>query len=169
MTRFPLRRIAALAVAAHLGFLPSGRALADTLIGEVVGLSDGDTVTVLDSSNTQHRIRLSGIDAPEKNQPFGTRSRQSLSDLVFLKRVTVEYTKTDRYGRIVGKVLVGNVDTSLEQVKRGLAWHYKAYEQEQSAVDRIAYSQAEDAARGARRGLWQEPEPLAPWDFRRRR
>lgn len=152
-----------------LGLIASSSAQSDTLLGTVVGLADGDTVTILDASKTQHRIRLAGIDAPEKKQDFGSRSRQSLSELVFQKPVTVEYTKTDRYGRIVGKVLVNNVDASLEQVKRGMAWHYKAYEREQSPVDRVLYAQVEMNARRAHRGLWQDPSPIPPWDFRKRR
>jgi endonuclease YncB( thermonuclease family) len=134
--------------------------------GRVVGVSDGDTITVLDSSNTQHKVRLSGIDAPEKSQPFGQRSKQSLSDLVFDTTVTVETTKRDRYGREIGKVLASGVDVSLEQVRRGLAWHYKAYQREQSAEDRMTYSTAEQEARAAHIGLWIDPMPLPPWEFR---
>ena len=112
---------------------------AATIEGKVVGVVDGDTITVLDSTNTQHKIRLSGIDAPEKSQPFGNRSKQSLSDLVFYKAVTVDTEKRDKYKRNVCKVLVDGVDANLEQVRRGMAWHYKAYEREQSAIDRKAY------------------------------
>ena len=141
----------------------------EVLLGTVVGVADGDTVTVLDAFKTQHRIRLSGIDAPEKKQAFGNRSRQSLAELVFQKPVKVEYTKTDRYGRIVGKVLVNNIDANLEQIKRGLAWHYKAYEREQSPVDRALYAQIEAATRSASLGLWQDRSPIPPWDFRKMR
>jgi endonuclease YncB( thermonuclease family) len=139
---------------------------ATTIEGRVVGVADGDTVTVLDADKVQHKIRLSGIDAPEKKQPFGNRSKESLSDLVFDKAVTVETDKRDRYQREVGKVLVDGVDANLEQVKRGMAWHYKAYEREQSAIDRKAYSDAEIEAKGARLGLWAGLEPMPPWDFR---
>lgn len=139
---------------------------AATIEGKVVGVADGDTITVLDSTNTQHKIRLSGIDAPEKSQPFGNRSKQSLSDLVFSKAVTVDTDKRDKYKRNVGKVLVDGVDANLEQIKRGLAWHYKHYEREQPAADRKAYSDTEDAAKAARRGLWVDSEPVPPWKFR---
>lgn len=139
---------------------------AEAITGRVVGVADGDTITVLDGDKVQHKIRLAGIDAPEKKQPFGQRSKQSLSDLVFAKSVTVETDKLDKYKRNVGKVLVGGVDANLEQVKRGMAWHYKAYEREQSPADRKAYSDAEDAAKAARRGLWADTEPVPPWDFR---
>lgn len=143
--------------------------LAAQLEGEVVGLSDGDTVTVLDATRTQYKVRLSGIDAPEKYQPFGNRSKQHLADLVFRRQVVVEWSKRDRYGRIVGKVLVGGRDACLAQVTAGLAWHYKAYQGEQSPEDRVAYAAAEDAARAKRVGLWQEATPVSPWDFRHAR
>jgi endonuclease YncB( thermonuclease family) len=126
---------------------------AATIDGKVVGVADGDTLTVLDSTNTQHKIRLSGIDAPEKSQAFGNRSKQSLSDLVFNKPVTVDTDKQDRYGRKIGKVLVDGQDANLEQVKRGMAWHYKVYEREQSANDRKAYSDTEIEAKAARECL----------------
>ncbi len=140
-----------------------------TIEGRVVGVADGDTITVLDSSNTQHKVRLAGVDAPEKSQPFGTRSKQSLSDMVFSKTVIVDTDKRDRYGRNVGKVLVDGIDANLEQVKRGLAWHYKAYAKEQPATDQQAYSKAEIDARTARRGLWVDENPIAPWDFRHKK
>ena len=104
---------------------------ADTVMGRVVGVSDGDTITLLDTTNTQYKVRLSGIDAPEKKQPFEQVSKRSLSDLVYDKTVAVEWKKKDRYQRIVGKVLLDNVDVNLEQVKRGLAWHYTKYKKEQ--------------------------------------
>lgn len=117
--------------------------------GRIVAVLDGDTVTLLDHDHAQHRIRLAGIDAPEKSQAFGQRSKQSLSELVFDREVTVEIGKTDRYGRQIGKILLRGVDVNFEQVRRGMAWHYKAYAREQSAPDRIAYAAAEDAAKVA--------------------
>jgi len=137
-----------------------------TITGRVVGVADGDTVTVLDASNTQHKIRLSGIDAPEKKQPFGMRSKQSLSDLLFDKQVTVETDKKDKYGREIGKILLTGQDVNLEQVSRGFAWHYKTYEREQSANDRKLYDFAEQGARAGRRGLWADADPVPPWEFR---
>lgn len=146
--------------------LLSNASQADTLQGRVVGVADGDTVTILDASNTQFKIRLMGIDAPEKKQAFGSKSKEALSDLVFNKLVSVEYSKQDRYGRTVGKILVNGVDANLAQVKAGLAWHYKQYEREQSLDDRIAYSQSEERARKERLGLWVDPAPTPPWDWR---
>jgi endonuclease YncB( thermonuclease family) len=142
-------------------------ARADVIRGRVVGIADGDTITVLDASRSQHRIRLQGIDAPESRQAFGARSKQHLSDLAFDKEVTVEWEKRDRYGRVLGKVLVGGRDACLEQVRAGMAWHYKYYENEQNPQDRRLYAEAEREARGARRGLWADPTPVPPWDFRR--
>lgn len=143
---------------------PSG---ADTLQGRVVAVTDGDTVKVLDASNTQWKIRLMGIDAPEKKQAFGTRSKSNLSDLVFGKTVTVEYSKKDKYGRTVGKILVNGVDANLEQVKAGMAWHYKKYAKEQLVEDRETYAQADEQARAGQRGLWREADPVPPWDWRK--
>lgn len=145
----------------------SAFASAATLRGEVVSLADGDTVTVLDTSKTLHKVRLAGIDAPEKRQPFGDRSRQNLAALVFRKQVVVDWNKTDRYRRIVGTVTIGQVDAGLEQIRAGMAWHYKQYAREQVAEDRSAYSAAEDAAREARSGLWSQRDPVPPWDFRK--
>ena len=134
--------------------------------GKVVGVADGDTITVLDAANVQHKVRLTGSDAPEKNQPFGTRSKQSLSDMVFNKTVTVETKKRDRYGRELGKVLIGGMDVNLEQIRRGMAWHYKAYQGDQSIDDRRIYANAESAAMAIKQGLWSESERIPPWQWR---
>lgn len=139
---------------------------AETLSGRVVGVSDGDTVSVLDATNSQWKIRLMGIDAPEKNQAFGQRSKQHLSDLVFDKQVRIEYSKKDRYGRTIGKILVDGIDANLEQIKAGMAWHYKQYQKEQTSSDRSLYSEAEDRARVGHVGLWADSDPTPPWEFR---
>ena len=146
---------------------PAAPGVSQTLAGRVVRIADGDTVTVLDATNTQHRIRLQGIDAPESHQAFGTQSKKSLSDMIFAKDVTVIYDKTDQYGRLVGKILLNGKDVNLEQVKAGMAWHYKEYEREQSPEDRDLYARAEDEARSARRGLWVDANPTEPGEFRR--
>jgi endonuclease YncB( thermonuclease family) len=143
---------------------PSG---SQTLTGRVVRVADGDTITVLDSNDTQHRIRLEGIDAPESHQAFGAQSKKSLSEMVFGKDVTVVYQKTDQYGRLVGKILLGGKDINLEQVKAGMAWHYKEYQREQTPEDRELYARSEDEAHAARRGLWQDPDPIEPSAFRK--
>ncbi len=134
--------------------------------GQVVGISDGDSITLMDSDHRQHKIRLQGIDAPEKAQAFGQTSKQSLSNLVFQKNVEVHGSKKDRYGRTVGQVMVGGLDACLEQVKLGMAWHYKAYQGEQSPDDRVLYNEAEHLARLQGIGLWQDSSPIEPSVFR---
>ena len=146
--------------------LMAGLACAETISGKVVGVMDGDTIEVLDVTKTLRRIRLGGIDAPEKVQPFGARSKQHLSDQVFGKQVEVQSNKTDKYGRTVGKVMVGGKDVNLEQVRSGLAWHYKKYQKEQSATDQSAYADAETSARSMKSGLWNDPKPMPPWEWR---
>ena len=141
-------------------------AVATALEGKVVGVLDGDTIEVLDSGKHPVRIRLAGIDAPEKAQPFGQRSKQNLSDLVYGKQVEVDGRKIDKYGRTVGRVLVNGVDANFAQVKDGFAWHYKQYASEQTASDRALYTAAEDGAQSSRLGLWRDPNPMAPWDWR---
>ncbi|MDT3708287.1 MAG: thermonuclease family protein [Thiobacillus sp.] len=156
-TRFLLSAAFVITTAAH----------ADTLTGRVVGIADGDTLTVLDASNTQHKIRLSGIDSPEKGQPFGQVCKQSLSDLAYGRVVAVEASKLDRYGRVIGKVLVDGEDASLEQIRRGCGWHYKRYQNEQILDDRLAYSRVEESARASRVGLWTDHEAVPPWEWRK--
>jgi len=142
-------------------------ALGASIEGQIVGVSDGDTVTLLDAQKKQWKVRLLGIDAPEKKMPFGQKSKQHLADLVYKKQVTVEYSKQDRYGRTVGKILVGGVDANLAQIRAGMAWHYKQYQRDQSFEDRQLYSEAEDTARSTQRGLWADADPTPPWDWRK--
>ncbi|MBE0625519.1 MAG: thermonuclease family protein [Burkholderiales bacterium] len=137
------------------------------ITGKVVGVADGDTVTVLDSNKQQHKIRVAGIDAPEKAQPFGSRSKESLAKRVHNRDAVVEGHKKDRYGRLVGKVIVDGHDAGLEQVRAGLAWWYRAYAKEQTPDDRVAYELAEKAAREQKLGLWRDPDPVPPWEWRR--
>jgi endonuclease YncB( thermonuclease family) len=139
---------------------------AEVLQGRVISVSDGDTVDVLDSQRITHRVRLSGIDAPELGQGFSQRSKQHLAGLVYDRAVEVEWNKRDRYGRIVGKVLVAGMDACREMVAAGFAWHYKAYEFEQSLDDRASYSTAENNARQGGLGLWHESNPVPPWEYR---
>lgn len=138
-------------------------AWADVLIGKVVAVVDGDTITVLDSARTQHKIRLAGIDTPERKQPFGQRVKEKLSGLAFGKTVDVEIDKEDMYGRSIGTVVIDGCDANLAMITARLAWHYKKYEAEQSASGSHSYSIAEDDARAGRLGLWREP----PWDWRK--
>lgn len=143
--------------------------LAAVIHGSVVGVSDGDTIKVLDSTQHLHTVRLMGIDAPEKAQPFGQRSKQSLSELIFQKQVTVAWEKKDKYGRIVGKILMeAGDDICREQINRGMAWHYKQYASEQRSEDRLKYAEAEQIARSKGIGLWQDQSPIPPWAWRRK-
>ena len=142
---------------------------ATQLTGRVVGVHDGDTVTVLDANRVQHKIRLAGIDAPELKQAFGTRSRQNLAGMVFGKDVLVEWNKRDRYGRTVGVVLVGGHDANLEQIRSGMAWWYRQYAREQTPNDRQLYELAENEARAAKHGLWADAAPVPPWEWRHRK
>ncbi len=135
--------------------------------GRVVAVEDGDTIVVLDDSNGTYKIRLQGIDAPEGGQAFGDRSGQSLSEMVSGEQVEIEWSKRDRYRRIVGKVLREGNDICLQQIKAGMAWHYKYYQNEQSANDRELYADAENEARAERLGLWSDENPIPPWQFRR--
>lgn len=146
--------------------LPLAGAAAE-LDGTIVGVADGDTVTLLDSAQTQHRIRLDGIDAPERTQPHGQHARQSLAQLAHGRAAHADCTKTDRYGRAVCRVFVDGVDVGLEQIRRGFAWHYVKYAHEQRPADRAEYSQAENVARSAHSGLWSFSDPIPPWDYRR--
>lgn len=154
-------------LAFFLMWLFPAAALADILTGRVVRVADGDTVTILDSTNTQHKIRLSGIDAPERKQAFGQRSREALSEMVAGKSVNVDWNKRDKYRRIVGKIMIDGQDVNLKQIQRGLAWHYKKYENEQDVADRSIYAQAEYQAQREKVGLWGDKQPLAPWDYRK--
>ena len=134
---------------------------ADELRGKVVSVADGDTITVLDSENVQHKIRLQGIDAPEKKQAFGTKSKELLSDKVAGHEVVVTWKEKDRYGRILGEVMVGRRHINLEMVQDGMAWHYVQYSKSKELTA------AETLARAAKRGLWADTEPMPPWEFRK--
>ncbi len=142
-------------------------ASADTLTSKVVKITDGDTLYVLDANYKEHKIRLAGIDAPERKQAYGLAFRKYLASIVAGKQVSIEYQKRDRYGRILGKVLLDGIDVCLEQVKVGFAWHYKKYQHEQSAEDRELYADAKNKARNERLGLWRENNPMPPWEYRR--
>jgi micrococcal nuclease len=131
-----------------------------SFVGKVVGVQDGDTISVIRTGRAE-RVRLQGIDAPERGQDFSDRAKQRLSDLVFGKVVHVEVRDIDRYGRTVGRVVIDGRDASLEQVRGGLAWHYTRYSRD------ATLAAAEREARLAHRGLWAQSSPLPPWEFRR--
>jgi len=158
--------LALLCAAASLSIAP---AAAEALRGRVVGVADGDTITVLAAGTRRERVRLAGIDAPESKQAYGAAAKRHLSALVYGAEVTVEYDKRDRYGRVVGRVLRDGTDAGLALLASGHAWHYRRYAHEQPAAERAAYASAEREARAGRRGLWADPAPVAPWDWRAQR
>ena len=132
---------------------------ASELTGKVVSVSDGDTLRIL-VDDLQIKIRLGGIDAPESDQPFGQASKRYLAEVVAGQTVVVEFEKKDRYGRVIGKVLLDGADMNLRQVEAGYAWWYEYYKRDQSEADQQAYAAAEQQARGSRVGLWSEPAPI---------
>lgn len=142
---------------------PCSPALADIIYGKVIGVSDGDTITVLTRDKEQVKVRLTEIDAPEKKQPYGDKSKQALSDLIFQKEVKVDSDSKDRYGRTLGRVYVGTVDVNLYMVENGYAWAYTRY------VTDPAMPAAEMQARKERIGLWslQEDQITPPWMWRK--
>lgn len=131
--------------------------------GKVVGISDGDTLTLLTAEKHQVKIRLAEIDTPESRQPYGTRAKQALSKLAFGKNATVKVQDKDRYGRIVGRVYVDGIDVNAEMVRLGAAWVYRQYAKDQALYD------LETKARRDKIGLWGLPEAerIPPWEWRR--
>lgn len=127
--------------------------------GKVVGITDGDTLTVRNLKETI-TIRLEGIDAPEKHQPFGTKSKEHLSSLVHNKRVQVKKTGVDKYGRTLGYVIANGMEVNARMISDGYAWHFAKYNTEERLT------KLEESAKAAKRGLWSEPNPVPPWEFR---
>ena len=133
----------------------------ETFKGKVVGVTDGDSITVLTSDSTEVKIRLDGVDCPEKSQAFGTKAKQFTSDLVYNKTVKVEKTGTDKYGRTLAYILLNDtINLNKELLKAGLAWHYKKYNSNEELA------QFEQNAHNQKLGLWADSLPIAPWDFR---
>ena len=132
---------------------------AETLLGRVVSVQDGDTLTVR-VAGQRVKVRLAGIDAPERNQPFGEQSRQSLSRMALNRTASVAVRKIDDYGRTIGVVTVAGLNVEAEQVRRGLAWVYRQYRHDPQLLA------LEAEAKAARRGLWVDANPKPPWDWR---
>lgn len=131
------------------------------LTGRVVGITDGDTLTLLDPSNQQLTIRLAEIDAPERSQPWGRQAQRTLSDLAFGKSASVQQTDTDRYGRIVGRVFVEGQDVNRAMVEAGAAWAFRRYLTDETLLA------TEERARRSGVGLWSvtQQEPVPPWEW----
>ena len=136
------------------------RAETQSLTGRVVGVHDGDSITVLAPGNDQLKVRLEGIDAPELKQPFSQQSKQALSDLVYGKAVVLRVTGKDRYRRTLAVVMVEGVNANLEMVKLGMAWRFDKYTKD------AALLAAQEAAKAAKLGLWSDIMPTAPWEWR---
>jgi len=132
------------------------------ITGRVVGVHDGDSITVLASGNAQLKVRLDGIDAPELKQPFSQQSKQALSGLVFGKTVNLLVTGTDRYKRTLAVVMVAGLNVNREMVIQGLAWRYEKYSKD------AALLAAQNEAKAAKRGLWADVSPVPPWEWRKR-
>lgn len=143
-------------------------AAAESITGRVIGVSDGDTISILSVDGNRkipRKVRISGIDAPESTQAFGNRAKQAMSDLAYGKQADADCPTVDRYGRDVCKVTVESVDVGLALIQQGYAWHFKKYQRTQPQADRAVYSDAEGMAREKRIGLWRDPDPVPPWDW----
>lgn len=139
---------------------PSARTQADRISCRVTAVADGDTFTCLDTRNRQIKVRLHGIDAPEKSQTFGWQAERHLSDLVSGKTVMLDIADTDRYGRMVAEAVSGSLNVNREMVRDGYAWAYRRY-------GGSAYAADEAAAKSQRLGLWRDARPVRPSEFRR--
>ncbi len=128
----------------------------------VIGVTDGDTIKVLTTEKMQLKIRLYGIDAPERRQPYGDAAKRHLSGLVFGQNVSLRITDIDRYGRTVAVVMLDGRDINLEMIRAGMAWCYRRY------CDDPDYIDADATARAARAGLWSDPDPTPPWRWRKK-
>ena len=135
----------------------------NTISGKVVSVTDGDTITVLDSSNTQHKIRIYGVDCPENHQDYGQKAKQFTSDLVFGKTVEIKIMDTDRYGRTVGIVNIDSKSLNAELIINGMAWFYGQY---CKASFCSQWNQYQEEARSRKIGLWSMQNPIPPWEFR---
>jgi endonuclease YncB( thermonuclease family) len=133
----------------------------ETYTGKVIKITDGDTIVVLNRSNEQIRIRLEGIDCPESHQEYGEKAKQAIAGLCFGKEVEIRKSGTDRYGRTLAFIYVGDVCVNKYLIIQGMAWHYKKYNNDPE----LARLEAE--AKQNKVGLWSQPYPIAPWDFRR--
>ncbi|MCP4746486.1 MAG: thermonuclease family protein [Desulfobacteraceae bacterium] len=136
-------------------------ALALAWSGQVVGISDGDTITVLKDNKTQVKIRLYGVDTPEKKQAFGKKAKQFTAELAFRQRAEIKTVNKDHYGRTVAWLIINGKNLNAELIKAGLAWHYTQYSNDKNLAD------LEKKARQNKTGLWSDPDAVAPWEFRK--
>jgi endonuclease YncB( thermonuclease family) len=174
-TESRMRRTVSLLASLFLMQAAASAAELRTLDVFVTRIIDGDTLVAIDSNRLEHRVRLAGIDAPERGQPFGERSRQNLATLAHNQSLRLEWSKVDRYGRLVATILLAQgcpgascaqLDINLAQIQGGFAWHYVAFQAEQTEPTRREYAAAEQTARAGGLGLWVDLEPVAPWNWR---
>lgn len=130
---------------------------------KVISVSDGDTITVLNDSKKQIRVRLASIDAPEKSQPFGTQAKKFTSKLIFGKQVLIKDGGSDQYNRVLGTVYLGSQNINKAIVYNGYAWAYRRYVKDSS------YIALEKDAKLHKRGLWSDKNAIAPEIWRRQR
>ncbi|WP_442876506.1 thermonuclease family protein [Enterobacter cloacae complex sp. ECC445] len=146
-----------------LGTIPvAAFAAVESFEGKVVKVIDGDTVQILDNQNSNIRVRLYGIDAPESKQPWGQKAKQALSNAVAGKTVKVVEHGLDVYGRELGTIWLDGYDINASMVDSGLAWVYRF--QDEAIVP--AYIKFETGAKNASLGLWSEKSPVPPWEWR---
>jgi endonuclease YncB( thermonuclease family) len=150
-------------VAALLLLFSLGLAFANEVKGKVVGVHDGDSLTLLTEGSVEIKVRLEGIDAPELKQDFGTASKKALSDMVYGKEVRLAETGKDRYGRTLGNIYVGKIWVNIAMIEQGMAWFYRQY----SSSKPLAAAEA--TAREIQVGLWRDKEPVSPWDSRKKK
>jgi micrococcal nuclease len=132
------------------------------VMGKVTRIADGDTFTMIFDNGFEVRVRLLGIDSPERRQAFSNRAKQTLSDLIYNKEVKVYYESKDRYGRVLGDIYIDDLNINQEMVRRGMAWHFIRYSDDETLAA------LEKEARKNKIGLWVDPNPVAPWEFRRK-
>lgn len=145
-----------------LSFLMMMMSFAMNIKGKVIKIADGDTITIQTLNNERIKVRLYGIDAPEKKQDYGIKSLDVLKELSYGKTVDVEVKEKDRYGRTVGIVFLNGEEINLKMIETGNAWHYKKY-----AKEKANYSNAEAEARKSKLGLWNSDKQISPWEYRK--
>jgi endonuclease YncB( thermonuclease family) len=162
----PMNTIRTLLISLVL-FAPAAVSAGPLTPGLVVAISDGDTITLLTEDKQQLKIRLAGIDTPEKKQAFGTKARDHLASRIFKQDVEVDLRKKDQYGRYLGVIYISGVDMNQSMIQDGYAWFYKHYAKDQPKEEAQRYAKAEADARSKQRGLWSDPNPVPPWEFRK--
>lgn len=135
--------------------------VAETITGKVISVTDGDTIKILDEKNKVYKIRLNDIDAPEKKQAFGNKSKENLAKYIAGQIVRVEYDKLDRYKRILGTVYFKDKDINKQQIIDGYAWVYKKYSKNNEYINQ------ERISKNHKRGLWKDEKPIEPWEYRK--